>query len=135
MSDANKRQVGGDHYKTGLEHWDVVELHGIGYLEGCASKYLTRWRKKNGVQDLHKALHYTEKLTELAGAGQRTNRGFVSMEIIERFVIVNELELTDKAALIGLFRWVDVKDLERVAIFIRQLIMEATDAQSRPARS
>lgn len=133
--DANKRQVGGNHYAAGLQHWDVVELHDIGYLEGCASKYLTRWRKKNGLQDLQKALHYTEKLIELARCGQRKNRGFVSMSIIDRFVIENELELNEKVALIGLFRWADVEDLNRVVIFIKRLITEATNAQSRPAGS
>lgn len=60
---ANDRQVGGDHYKTGgAQHWDMF---GPEYLIGCATKYVARWRKKNGVQDLEKALHYSEKLLEI----------------------------------------------------------------------
>ena len=58
-------ELGGDHYRSEFQHWDLIEQNGIGYLEGCASKYVTRWRKKNGVQDLEKALHYVEKLQEL----------------------------------------------------------------------
>ncbi|MGL6008048.1 MAG: DUF3310 domain-containing protein [Culicoidibacterales bacterium] len=28
-------------------------------------KYLSRWRDKNGVEDLKKAMHYIEKLIEI----------------------------------------------------------------------
>jgi hypothetical protein len=59
---ANSRQVGGDHYKTGnVEHWD---LFGPDYLMGYATKYM-RWRKKGGTQDLEKAIHVIEKLKEV----------------------------------------------------------------------
>ncbi len=34
------------------------------YLLGCASKYLTRWRKKNGLEDLEKSRHYYVKAKE-----------------------------------------------------------------------
>lgn len=64
----NKYQVGGEHYSRGgaIQHWDLVELNGLGYLEGCATKYVTRWRNKNGVQDLEKAVHYITKLIYLS---------------------------------------------------------------------
>lgn len=63
---ANEGQVGGGHYKKlKIQHWDYVEANGIPYLEACAIKYLTRWRDKGGVQDLHKAIHYIEKRIEL----------------------------------------------------------------------
>ena len=71
MSNANSHQVGGNHYKCPFEHWDLVELNGVGYLEGCASKYVARWRKKGGVQDLQKALHYIDKTIELLEAGKK----------------------------------------------------------------
>lgn len=64
---ANDRQVGGDHYQTGgTQHWDMF---GPEYLMGNATKYVSRWRKKNGVQDLEKALHYSEKLLETVNRG------------------------------------------------------------------
>lgn len=61
---ALERQVGGNHYKTTYEHWTLVEKTGMGYLAGCATKYVARWRKKNGVLDLEKARHYLQKLRE-----------------------------------------------------------------------
>lgn len=63
---ANDTQVAGTHYRDKeIQPWDYIALNGIGYLEGCAIKYLTRWKEKGGVQDLHKARHYVEKLIEL----------------------------------------------------------------------
>ena len=67
---ANDRQIGGDHYKkagkTGEEHWDrQYRLFGPGYFVGCATKYIERYRDKNGKADLEKALHFIEKLIEL----------------------------------------------------------------------
>lgn len=66
MQPVNQEQVGGDHYKVGeFDHWDMVEMSGLGYLEGCATKYIARHKKKNGYEDLKKAEHYINKLIEL----------------------------------------------------------------------
>lgn len=70
---ANARQVGGDHYKTdgeGEEHWDRVARLGLNYYEAAATKYIERARKKNGLEDIKKAIHYLQKLEELAAAGK-----------------------------------------------------------------
>ena len=62
---ANDRQVGGDHYQSPIQHWDLItENLGPVYLIGCATKYVARNRFKNGKQDLEKALHFVEKLLE-----------------------------------------------------------------------
>ncbi len=63
---ANDKQVAGDHYKQfQYETWDVIDDWKLGYFDGNAVKYLSRWRHKGGVQDLQKAIHYIEKLIEL----------------------------------------------------------------------
>lgn len=58
----NIKQVGGTHYGTGFGHWDYCKLAQTPYLEGAATKYLFRWRKKNGLQDLEKGYTFLEKL-------------------------------------------------------------------------
>lgn len=58
------------HYQTpkGLEAIDVIEaftsdLQGIeAVCTGNVLKYMCRWKKKNGVEDLRKAQWYLEKL-------------------------------------------------------------------------
>jgi len=59
--EVNDYQVGGDHYVRDYQHWDFVIDTGMHYLLGCATKYITRWRKKNGLEDLKKPIHYLAK--------------------------------------------------------------------------
>ena len=68
---ANDRQIGGTHYRTAcaVQHWDWVMSNGLEYAEGCASKYLTRWRQKDGLQDLRKAEHFISKMFERVPLG------------------------------------------------------------------
>jgi hypothetical protein len=69
-ADPNSRQVGGDHYKgKTVQPWDFIAANGLGFFEGNVVKYVTRWKDKGGVQDLHKARHYLDKLIEVAGDG------------------------------------------------------------------
>jgi hypothetical protein len=67
MTKANEKQVGGKHYfsPTGHQHWDMVVDHQLNYFEGQVTKYVMRARKKNGKQDLEKALHFLEKYLEV----------------------------------------------------------------------
>jgi hypothetical protein len=66
---ANDHQVGGTHYKElnsqGLQHWDLVQMFEWDYFQGQIIKYVMRWQKKGGVQDLRKAAHYLEKYIEV----------------------------------------------------------------------
>lgn len=61
---ANDRQVGGAHYHSEIQHWDFVLANDIPYMEAQIIKYVYRWRKKGGIQDLKKAQHFLEKLIE-----------------------------------------------------------------------
>lgn len=61
---AREKQVGGDHYKGDLQPIDVIDAWGLDFYEGSALKYLARHRKKNGEEDIKKAIHYLELLLE-----------------------------------------------------------------------
>lgn len=64
---ANDMQVGGDHYMDRqIQPWDYIVSNDLGFLEGNIVKYVTRWKYKNGVDDLRKAQHYLAKLIEVA---------------------------------------------------------------------
>lgn len=65
MSEANKVQIGGEHYKEkAIQPWDAIIAWGLGFLDGNVIKYVARWKSKNGLQDLQKARHYLDKLIE-----------------------------------------------------------------------
>jgi methyl coenzyme M reductase subunit C-like uncharacterized protein (methanogenesis marker protein 7) len=71
---ANDRQVGGTHYNPGsqLQHWDLVDIYGWDYYQGMITKYVMRWRDKNGIEDLEKAAHYLEKYLEIVRRKDQT---------------------------------------------------------------
>lgn len=62
---ANCRQVGGNHYKSDIQHWDFVVANELDYFQGQITKYVTRWKSKNGIADLEKAKHFLEKYLEV----------------------------------------------------------------------
>ncbi len=134
MSSANDRQVGGDHYpadESGLKHWDMIEDHGIGYLEGCATKYLRF--KTDRLQDLEKGLHYTEKLIEMASSFNRFPRGYVPANKIVNFVIANGYGDTEHVILTALLRWTTVSDLRFAVQGFQRLIEQEKNQANDPA--
>jgi hypothetical protein len=60
-----KRQVGGDHYnRYAIQPVDFIIANKIDWCEANAIKYITRWKNKNGIEDIKKAIHYLEILLE-----------------------------------------------------------------------
>lgn len=64
-SSVNLVQIDGDHYRSGYQHWDWSVDVSLGIFEYAASKYISRWKKKNGKVDLQKSIHYIEKAIEV----------------------------------------------------------------------
>tara|TARA_B100001769_G_C22112498_1_gene602360 strand:- start:10611 stop:10871 length:261 start_codon:yes stop_codon:yes gene_type:complete len=56
-----------NHYNRGIEMWDYAHSHNLDFFEGNIVKYVTRWKEKNGMEDLHKAKQYLDKLIDLVG--------------------------------------------------------------------
>lgn len=92
MVAANEKQVAGDHYQSSIQTWDYIIAHDLGYLEGNVIKYVTRYKKKNGVQDLEKALHYLQKLIEVENdrlersriGNPEARKGFAKSDLAQR---------------------------------------------------
>lgn len=62
---ASDSQVGGTHYKNlVIQPAEYTTKNGIGHLAGDAIAYLTRYKFKNGKQDLEKAIHSIQLLIE-----------------------------------------------------------------------
>lgn len=65
MSKTKETQVGGNHYKNmAIQPTEYITKNGLGYIEGNIIKYISRYRSKNGLEDLEKAKHYLEMLME-----------------------------------------------------------------------
>jgi hypothetical protein len=89
---ANNTQIGGTHYKSmALEHWDIVAIDALDYFQGCITKYVMRWRGKNGLQDLEKAKHYLDKYIEIETLRLQ---GRLTIKLL--MAAIHKLDLLDK---------------------------------------
>ena len=53
------------HYTfSSIEVIDAIEAWGCDFLEGNIIKYVARWKRKDGVQDLKKAAWYLKRLID-----------------------------------------------------------------------
>ena len=62
-------QIGGNHYVQDIQPWDAMQswmtsMEFKGFLRGNVIKYVARYKDKNGVEDLEKAMHYLDKLIQ-----------------------------------------------------------------------
>lgn len=70
-SEVNQIQIGGDHYKhSSIQHWDWAWAEQLDFYQYQITKYVSRWNRKNGLQDLEKAQHYLQKYMEVIKADQ-----------------------------------------------------------------
>jgi adenine-specific DNA glycosylase len=60
-----KDNINPSHYKQGkIEVIEFILDQKMSYLEGNVIKYISRYKFKNGLEDLNKAKWYTNKLIE-----------------------------------------------------------------------
>jgi hypothetical protein len=138
LSEVNKQQVGGTHYKTAYEHWDLVIDFGWGpeYLASTATKYIARWRKKNGPQDLEKALHYLNKLIEnrsLITYGRVLPSVIDVYKQIAEFTEANDLTVDEAALCRNIMLLKDERSLYNARDVLIHLMEQADRAQPVPA--
>ena len=128
---ANDAQIGGEHYRAEYQHWDFITINGLGYLEGCATKYITRWRKKNGAQDLNKATHYLQKLREVATEGRVKPPAHVLSIQVLRFCVANELTGEEAVLIAQIASWHDPDDLLEAERGLAEMLAKATTKEEK----
>ena len=63
---ATQRQIGGNHYKDfKIQPIEFITKNKLNFIQGCIIKYVCRFDKKNGNEDIDKAIHYCELLKEI----------------------------------------------------------------------
>lgn len=135
MSKANDIQVAGNHYRAGdsMQHWDytIRALSGR-YLEGNITKYVVRHRKKNGLQDLDKAMHYAIKLKEEVGAGRISHHVPENARYdVHAFGVANGLNTAEMFIVKRLAYWDRLSHLEAVVHQIEVLRRAAIEELHR----
>ena len=63
--DWKKDQIGGAHYiEMQIQPLEYCLANQLGPCESAVVKYVSRWERKNGLEDLRKARHYIEALID-----------------------------------------------------------------------
>lgn len=128
MTNPNEIQVGGDHYKnSAVQHWDIMTYYGPDWFVGNATKYVYRWRKKNGLQDLEKAAHYLDKLIEGVKLGLLVPNlaPRFTREKFNTFIRENDVTPMEASFLSDVFFWQGIFELDRAKATLGVLINEA----------
>lgn len=65
MSSALENQVGGNHYKDMvIQPIEFAMKNNFNACQSSILKYICRYKRKNGIEDLQKAKHYIDLLIE-----------------------------------------------------------------------
>lgn len=69
LEEWKKQSLGGDHYRAasrgGVQPIDLILSHRLSWLEGEAIAAICRWRTKNGLADVKKAIGLLQLLVSL----------------------------------------------------------------------
>lgn len=127
-------QVGGSHYGTKYGHWDYCKEADTPYLEGHATKYLVRWRKKGGIQDLEKSLSFVEKIM-IGNEHTDCDRGAKEHEDkLIRMLDENDVPDFERTVITAILHWQSYDDLvmarDSLTQYIRWQKEAAADASS-----
>ena len=67
-----REQICGTHYSDlAIEPIDFIIANNLGFCEGNVIKYISRWKAKNGIEDLKKARWYIDFLIEVQNGSKR----------------------------------------------------------------
>lgn len=59
MKTPYSKQVGGEHYISEIQPVQFIKANNLNFNQGNVVKYISRYRKKNGLKDLEKVIQYT----------------------------------------------------------------------------
>ncbi len=124
---ANDRQVGGTHYGGGAyQHWDWAWDAHLDSFQYPITKYLARWKRKDGLKDLDKAHHYLVKYIEVVSR-EKSRRDEPSFTNFQRHKEWAQLEGLDNAQfrITGkIMSWVIIEELYETLGMLERYIDE-----------
>ena len=91
-------QVGGDHYKNrAMQPIELITKTRCTFIQGCIWKYITRYKEKNGKEDIQKCIHYAQLAIQLKDNGQL---GYRKLDIVREYCKVNNLSKEQEAVIL-----------------------------------
>lgn len=63
MNSKEKDNIKPDHYgSSGIDVISFCQANNLDFMQGNVIKYITRYRKKNGLEDVRKAVEYINRI-------------------------------------------------------------------------
>lgn len=124
-----KGQVGGNHYKGGIQPFQLSMANGHDSCTHAIQKYLTRYRKKDGIEGLKKAHHICYIRVDtmaMYGVWHPPEKPLITMG---DYLRSNSTDAITAAAMVAMETWFRTVDTDhrREADHVRQLIRRCAE--------
>lgn len=120
--DPNDRQVGGQHYKgADFQPWDWP-LYGVDAWSYSIVKYATRFKEKNGRQDLEKAVHFCDKLFWAITQHSFGQHNIVRIRHADEYLEQNKCDKYQRRVVLAALFWKSSDDVEHLRECLSHLI-------------
>lgn len=94
-NNALSNQVGGNHYKDMLlQPIELIAALRCSFIQGCIIKYISRYKAKNGAEDIKKCIHYAQLAIQLRDK-RKCNDKVLSMSL-NRYILKNKLTIIQR---------------------------------------
>lgn len=88
-------QIGGGYYKNmTMQPIELITALRCSFIQGCIIKYISRYRAKNGAQDIKKCIHCAQLAIQLEDK-RKCNDKTLSLSI-NKFIIKNKLTVLQR---------------------------------------
>lgn len=103
MNNKEKDNIKPDHYgDSGIDVISFCQANNLDFMQGNVIKYITRYRKKNGLEDIRKAVEYINRILadeypEYEAIVRRNNDNDKEMQLLKSKMqfyktLINELD-------------------------------------------
>lgn len=94
-------QIGGSHYTSlSIQPIELIVKLKCSFIQGCIVKYISRYKKKNGLQDLEKCVHYAKLSLELEDQNKRSLKPR-ELELINEYIKKNRFTILQRAIIMS----------------------------------
>lgn len=125
-------QIGGSHYKDmDMQPIEVIIPLNLSFVQGNILKYVSRYKNKNGIEDLKKCIHYAKLAKEFEAKGEaivkvknKKVRSTVATETIDEYCVRNKIHGYAQYVI----NYLIVNNWDKVIEGCENLIIELTNA-------
>ena len=93
-------QIGGSHYKDMvMQPIELITALRCSFIQGCIIKYISRYRAKNGAQDIKKCIHYAQLAIQLGDRKLYKNSNY--LKEVNMFIAKNKLTILQRGIILN----------------------------------